>query len=423
MSRKTTQSAQEKSPQLHCDDVVMTDIAEVVPNPKNPNKHPPTQIKALAKIISIQGWRAPIVVSNRSGFVVAGHGRLEAAHLLGLDAVPVSRQDFETEAAEYSHMLADNRIAELADLEMDEVGALLKDLSEQDDFDIDLTGYDESFLSQLLDGDADGSIDAEPQTDKADELAEKWGTKRGQIWKLGNHRLMCGDSTSEEDVKRLLGGVEPHLMVTDPPYGVNYDPEWRSDPKAGGKGKADQRAKGKVENDDKADWREAWALFPGDVVYVWHAGIFSNIVAESLIACSFKMRALIVWGKSNYPMGRGNYHHQHEPCWYAVREKRTGHWVGDRKQTTLWKIDSPRKSETGHSTQKPIECMRRPMENNSSRGQAVYEPFCGSGTSIIAAEQIGRVCYAMEISPQYVAVIIQRFMDATGIEPEIIDAG
>ena len=133
----------------------------------------------------------------------------------------------------------------------------------------------------------------------------------------------------------------------------------------------------------------------------------------------------IIWAKSHFPIGRGHYHVQHEPCWYAVRKRNgaTAHWNGDRKQTTLLQIDKPKKSETGHGTQKPVECMRRPMGNNSSRGQAVYEPFCGSGTSIIAAEQIGRVCYAMEISPQYVGVILERFHEATQIEPELIDGG
>jgi DNA modification methylase len=169
-------------------------------------------------------------------------------------------------------------------------------------------------------------------------------------------------------------------------------------------------------NDDKADWSEAWALFPGDVAYVWHAGNKGHIVAESLIQTGLEIRAQVIWAKSQHVIGRGHYHPQHEPCWYAVRKKQgaTGHWQGDRKQSTIWNIDKPRKSETGHSTQKPVECMKRPIENNSSPGQAVYEPFSGSGTTIIAAEMTGRCCYAIELSPAYIDVAVKRWEDFTG---------
>jgi DNA modification methylase len=199
---------------------------------------------------------------------------------------------------------------------------------------------------------------------------------------------------------------------------VEYDANWRS--KSGEKSpgmkttKNHKHAKGQVENDDRADWRDAWALFPGDVAYVWHAGAFSPVVAESLVACAFEIRALICWAKSNFAIGRGHYHHGHEPCWYMVRKGATGHWSGDRKQTTLWKIDKPQKSETGHSTQKPVECMKRPIENNSSPGQAVYEPFSGSGTTIIAGEMTGRSIHAIELNPAYVDVAVKRWQDFAG---------
>jgi hypothetical protein len=158
------------------------------------------------------------------------------------------------------------------------------------------------------------------------------------------------------------------------------------------------RAVGKVVNDDQADWREAWALYPGDVAYIWHGGVHAGVVQTSLEVCRFTVRSQIIWAKSQLVISRGHYHAQHEPCFYAVRDGRTGHWTGDRKQTTLWQFDKPRQSETGHSTQKPVECMRRPIENNSAPGQAVYEPFSGSGTTIIAAEMTGRVAHAIEIA-------------------------
>jgi DNA modification methylase len=399
----------------------MVPIGEVKPYPRNPVIHPEKQIEQLAKIISSTGWRNPIVISRRSGYVVKGHGRLMAAQRLGMETVPVDWQDYSTDEEEKADRIADNKISELAE---DNMEALLSEMQEINlaGADLELLGIGEDELDGLLSqiGGGEGPPpDAEPQIDKAEELREKWGVETGQLWQLGNHRILCGDSTKAEDVARVFAGDRPLLMVTDPPYGVEYDADWRV--RAGVKGNlAGGTAVGKVQNDDRADWREAWALFPADVAYVWHADVHSPVVAESLIANDFGMRALIVWAKSNYPMGRGHYHHKHEPCWYAVRRNGTGHWSGDRKQTTLWEIDSPRKSETGHSTQKPVECMRRPIVNNSSPGQAVYDPFLGSGTTIIACEQLGRKCRAIEISPGYVAVAIQRWVDATGGAAKLI---
>ena len=193
----------------------------------------------------------------------------------------------------------------------------------------------------------------------------------------------------------MLDGVKPHLMVTDPPYGVDYDPAWREPRRrqlqAPGK-------TGKVLNDDRADWREAWALFPGDVAYCLARRPFASCRADSLEACGFAIRAQIIWDKTGCVIGRGDYHWQHEPAGMRCGKARTGHWAGDRKQSTLWRIPH-REVGHGHGTEKPVECMRRPIENNSSPGQAVYEPFCGSGTTIIAAEMTGRVCHAIELEP------------------------
>lgn len=219
----------------------------------------------------------------------------------------------------------------------------------------------------------------------------------------GGHRLVCGDSTSPAAVGAALDGATPLLMVTDPPYGVAYDPSWRHRA-----GVNNSPRTGKVENDSRADWREAWALFPGDVVYIWHGALHSAKVAESLETCGFQIRAQIIWAKDRLVLGRGDYHWQHEPCWYAVKGK--GRWTSDRKQTTLWQIPTRgQDTETTHGTQKPVACMRRPIENNSKAGDAVYEPFSGSGTTIIAGEITGRTILAIEISPPYVDVAVQRW--------------
>jgi DNA modification methylase len=205
-------------------------------------------------------------------------------------------------------------------------------------------------------------------------------------------------------------------VVTDQPFGVQYDPEWR---KRAGVNNSNRM--GKVRNDDRSDWREAWALFPGDVAYVWHGALHASTVSDSLESCGFEIRSQIVWAKPSLVMGRGHYHWQHEPCWYAVRG--TGHWNGDRKQSTLWHIENRNQdAETVHSTQKPVECMRRPIVNNSSPGQAVYEPFSGSGTTIIACEKEGRTALAIELEPAYVDVAVTRWKNFTG-KQAVLDGG
>jgi DNA modification methylase len=243
--------------------------------------------------------------------------------------------------------------------------------------------------------------------DEIPEIADISVSQPGDIWRLGSHRVACGDSRDESLVKALFAGTVPHLMVTDPPYGVEYDPEWRHR-----RGNNSAR-KGKIRNDEIADWTPTWDLFPGEIAYVWHGALRSTTVAESLATSHFTIRAQIIWAKERLVMSQGDYHWQHEPCWYAVRKK--GNWTGDRKQTTLWTIGSGgQDAETKHATQKPVECMRRPMLNNSSPGQAVYEPFLGSGTTLIAAQSCGRVCLGIEIDPRFVDVAIRRWQAFTG---------
>jgi DNA modification methylase len=197
-------------------------------------------------------------------------------------------------------------------------------------------------------------------------------------------------------------------MVTDPPYGVEYDPEWRHR-----RGVNNSARKGKIKNDEIADWTPTWDLFPGEIAYVWHGALRSSIVADSLAKSRFSIRAQIIWAKERLVMSQGDYHWQHEPCWYAVRKK--GYWAGDRKQTTLWTIPTGgQDAETKHATQKPVECMRRPMLNNSGPGQAIYEPFLGSGTTLIAAQSCERVCFGIEIDPLFVDVAIRRWQAFTG---------
>ncbi len=379
-------------------------VSDLVPYARNSRTHSDEQVAKIAASIKEWGFTNPVLVDPDGG-IIAGHGRLMAAQRLGLDDVPCIIADGWTEAQKRAYIIADNRLALDAGWDDEMLKVELGELSDLD-FDLALTGFESGEIDAML---ADEPNEGLTDPDEIPESPAEPVTVLGDVWLLGRHRIICGDSTSADTVGALLGDVKPHLMVTDPPYGVEYDASWREDAGAAGSG----TAKGKVLNDDRCDWREAWAIFPGDVAYVWHADKFSPVVAESLESVGMLMRNMIIWAKSSLVMSRGDYHSQHEPCWYAVRKGRKGHYDGGRKQSTLWQIDKPRKSETGHSTQKPVECMKRPIENNSSPGQAVYEPFSGSGTTIIAGEMTGRHIYAIELNPAYVDVAIKRWQDFT----------
>ena len=378
-------------------------IERLVPYARNPRKND-EQVERMVAAIREFGFRIPVVAKS-DGTVVDGHLRLKAARKLGLTEVPVALADELTDAQVKAFRLLANRSANWAAWDEDLLALELEELQAMA-FDVSLTGFDVAEIDSLL---AKPTTDGLTDPDEVPETPAEPVSKPGAVWILGRHRLMCGDSTSADDVDRLLAGVRPHLMVTDPPYGVEYDPAWRNEALSGQKTKRT----GMVLNDDRADWREAWALFPGDVAYVWHGALHAATVAESLVACGFDIRSQIIWAKERLVLSRGHYHWMHEPCWYAVKGK--AHWSGDRKQVTIWNIPSKgQDADTIHGTQKPVECMKRPMENNSSPGQAVYEPFSGSGTSIIAAEITGRACLAMELNPAYVDVAVKRWEDFTG---------
>lgn len=385
--------------------IEMWQAERLMPYAKNARTHSAAQVNQIAASMTEFGFTNPILVDTADG-IIAGHGRLMAAKKLGLSQVPVIVLDHLTDAQRRAYIIADNKLALNAGWDDAVLLEELKALGDEG-FDLDLVGFSDEELSALM---ADAPTEGATDPDAVPETPVNPVTVLGDTWLLGKHRIRCGDSTSATDVEALLAGVKPHLMVTDPPYGVKYDPKWRAD---AGVNHNTQKM-GKVLNDDKADWREAWALFPGDVAYVWHAGLFAGVVADSLEACGFKLRSQIVWSKDRFALSRGDYHWQHEPCWYAVREKATGHWAGDRKQATIWSIKAREDGGVGHGTQKPVECMKRPIENNSSPGQAIYEPFSGSGTTIIAGEMTGRSVYAMELSPEYVDVAVKRWQDFTG---------
>jgi DNA modification methylase len=414
--KPATVAAQEADPQgWPADKVERRPLAALVPYARNARTHSEEQVAQIAASIREWGWTMPVLVDERDE-IIAGHGRVLAAQRLGLATIPVMVARGWSDNQKRAYVIADNKLTLNAGWDAALLTLELGDLKEAG-FDLGLTGFEDGEIGELF---ARAAIKAGlTDPDAVPEPPAVPASRLGDVWLLDKHRLACGDCTSAPVVERVLAGAKPLLMVTDPPYGVSYDANWRNDAaRAGyasmGRGTPGGRAIGKVSNDDRADWREAWALFPGDVAYVWHADVQSPIVAASLVSCNFEMRALVVWAKDALVVGRGHYHHMHEPCWYAVRKGATGHWAGDRKQTTLWHISKPHKSETGHSTQKPVEAMLRPIINNSRAGETVYDPFVGSGTTIIAAQTCGRTALAIELNPAYVDVAVMRWQNFTG---------
>jgi DNA modification methylase len=386
-------------------------IERLIPYAKNARTHSPAQVDQIAASIREWGWTTPVLVGD-DATIIAGHGRVLAARKLRIPDVPVMVATGWTDAQKRAYAIADNKLTlnggwdeELLGLELGELQIL--------GFDLDLTGFSEQERAALASQGNPGLTDP----DETPEVPAEPISISGDLWLLGSHRLLCGDSTNATDVKRVLAKIQPHLMVTDPPYGVSYDPAWRA--RAGVN--LNKRRLGKVANDDQADWREAWALFPGGVAYVWHAGRYTSTVQQSLEAVGFEVRAQIIWAKDRFALSRGNYHWQHEPAIYCVRNG-SANWTGGRSQSTLWQIPAREGQGFEHGTQKPVECMKRPIENNSSPGQAVYEPFSGSGTTIIAAEITGRTCHAIELMPAYVDVAVERWQAFTG-ETARLEAG
>ncbi len=360
------------------------------------------------------------IVLDKNNVIRAGNGTAKQAKELGIpvrivcsdgnELIAVKRVDLDGQAAA-AYAIADNRTAELATWNNELLTKQLGELAGE--FDIEGLGFSESALRALA-GEPEQRSFVAARNDDPEALQKEWKTELGQVWEIKGtrtHRLMCGDSTDQNSVKRLLGRANPFIMVTDPPYGVEYDPEWRERELEHSKR---PRRTGTVTNDDEANWTDAYRLFPGVVAYVWHAGRFSGELVSHLAEAKFAIRSQIIWLKPRFAISRGHYHWQHEPCWYAVRQG-SAKWCGDRSQSTIWDITNRLTEEeikTDHGTQKPLECMARPIRNHGEKDDHVYDPFLGSGTTMLAAEQLERQCYGMELSPGYCAVILQRMVDA-----------
>ena len=384
--------------QWHLEKRKLSELKDYSKNPRSLSKKQLEHLKiSLEKFGLID---KPII--NTDNILIGGHQRKKILKSLNIS---------ECECYVPDHTLTEKEIEEL--------NIRLNKNTGEWDFDIlanqwdigDLLSY--GFEDDELQIDTQNILGNQEEENGLLEPTKNPKTKLGDIYQLGNHRIICGDSTLPETVQSLLNADEPILMVTDPPYGVNYDANWRTNSlKDGGK-----RSTGKVQNDDKINWALAWHLFKGSVAYVWCASWYLGNVAKDLDDNDFERKSLIIWVKQHFAIGRGDYHWQHEPCWYAVKKGHNHNWQGSRKETTVWEISNlnafgtnKEDERTEHSTQKPLDCMRKPIINNTAKGEGVYDPFLGSGTTLIACEELGRKCYGIELDPAYCDLIVNRWV-------------
>lgn len=370
--------------------------------PYNPRKITERARAGLSASLAKFGLVDPPIWNERTKHIVGGHQRLEILRERGVEEVDVVVVDLD-ERDEKALNVALNSPAIAGEWDLPKLEVVLDELR-------DLPEFDSLLFSELRPPQLDGL----ENSNEVEEL-EQVVSKPGDLWTLGRHRLLCGDSTNDEDVKRLLSLGRPLVMVTDPPYSVSYDPAWREG-HAWGIGK---RCTGKINNDETIDWSPVWRLWDVQVMYVWHAGKYAADVAISLMLCGYEVISQIIWAKQHFVISRGDYHWQHESCWYAVKKGKNHNWQGARDQATLWQIANNNcmggqgEEKFGHGTQKPIKLMSCPILNNSAKGDIIADPFLGTGTTMIACEQLDRICLAAEIAPAYCDMAIRRWQRFT----------
>jgi DNA modification methylase len=391
---------------VHCkyDELIHPRIAKDRFHKKNPNMHTDEQIERLVKILKYQGWRYPVKISNLSGQITSGHGRVMAA--LKLDCtVPVVFQDYEDEDQEYADIVSDNSIASWSELDLSLINMEIPNFDPN--FDIELLGL-KDFAIEPADKYADQDADAIPE--KVDTIS-----KPGDLWILGEHKLLCGDSTKREDVERLMAGKKASLWCSDPPYGINYVEVTNK--------KRSDKCYSTIKNDKLQD--EALQKFIFEAIsnslphmkenfafYMWHAmKMQSYFAAAAAEAAGILFHRQIIWRKPQLVFGRGQYHWRHELCLMGWLQGNECPFYGERNQDTVWEIG--RENDKIHPTQKPVEIYLKPITNHTKAGEIVYEPFAGSGTGYIAAEKTGRKCFGLELSPEYCDVIVARWENFT----------
>lgn len=385
-------------------EIIYKSPSELKPFQNNPYNHPEKQLSMLKKSMREFGFTSPILVSQ-DNMVIAGHARLKAAQEIGLSKVPTIFIDLPYEKA-VAYVIADNQLAKLAEEDRDLLGELLQGINDIPDFDIEAVGFSSEDIDTLLKS-------GEPVEVVEDEFnsgeVEDGRCKEGDLWQLGKHRLICADSTDSASISRLMGGDSASLVVTDPPYNVDYT------------GKTADALKIKNDTMDDSSFYKFLlsaytnmynSLDDGGSIYVFHADTEGINFRKAMLDAGFKLSQCLVWVKNSMVMGRQDYHWQHEPILYGWKPTAAHKWYSDRSQTTVWNFSRPTSSQD-HPTMKPIDLISYPITNSSKAGDIVLDPFLGSGSTLIACEQLNRICYGAEIDPHYCDVILSRWEQFT----------
>lgn len=388
------------------DHVERRSVESLIPYARNARTHSDEQVAQIAASIKEWGWTTPVLI-DEDGQIIAGHGRVMAARKLGIEDIPVMIAAGWTEAQRRAYVLADNQLAANAGWDMDLLKVEIGDLS-LEGFNLDLIGFDDKMLAGLLEEQTEGLTDE----DAVPEVPVDPVTVLGDVWVMGEHRLLCGDSTNINDLERLCSGQRVDMWLTDPPYNVAYE----------GKTKAALTIQNDSMNDEsfRQFLRDAYVaadavMKPGAVFYIWHADSEGYNFRGAAADAGWKVRQCLIWKNSSMVMGRQDYHWKHEPCLYGWKEGAGHLWATDRKQTTILEFDKPSRNGE-HPTMKPVALFEYQLLNNTKGGDIVLDSFGGSGTTLIAAEKNGRYSRLMELDPKYCDVIIKRWQDFTGQE-------
>ena len=386
----------------------LVEIEKLIPYINNARTHSAAQITKLRSSLREFGFVNPVIIDNDYN-VIAGHGRIEAAKLENITEVPCVFADYLTPAQKKAYIIADNRMAMDAGWD-EEILRIEIEALQAEAFDIDLTGFEEEEITALFANEEEEV--KEDDFDIKEELSKPTITKSGDLWLLGNHRLLCGDSTKEESYALLMEGKKANLVVTDPPYNVDYE------------GNA-----GKIKNDNMDNHQFYQFLLDAFVniekvmsneasIYVFHADTEGLNFRKAFADAGFYLSGTCIWKKQSLVFGRSPYQWQHEPCLFGWKKNGKHQWYSDRKQTTIWEFDKPKKSDD-HPTMKPIPLIAYPIQNSSMPNCIVLDPFGGSGSTLIACEQTNRICFSIELDEKYCDVIVKRYIEQVGSSQEV----
>lgn len=385
----------------------LANINELIPYVNNARTHSDTQIAQIAASIKEFGFLNPVIVSS-DNTILCGHGRYYAAQKLGLEKIPCIKEEHLTEVQKKAYIIADNKLALNAGWDNDLLTIELSDLQGVD-FDLDLLGFDDKELSKLFDETKDIEDD---DFDVEEELKKPAISQTGDIWHLGKHTLICGDSTKEETYKKLLGDTKVNLVVTDPPYNVNYE------------GSA-----GKIKNDDMEDsafyhflldaFEQTEKVMAQDSsIYVFHADTEGYNFRKAFKDAGFYLSGTCIWKKQSLVLGRSPYQWQHEPILFGWKQKGKHQWYTGRKESTIWEFDKPKKN-TDHPTMKPLDLIAYPIKNSSMTNSVVLDMFGGSGSTLLASDQLDRICYTIELDEKFCDVIVKRYIEQVGNSSDV----